>query len=60
MCTNTENGKFLICSYYLWSQFILWVISYMAVVTNMPVFFSLGLNIVLNNYCSEQYPDTGQ
>lgn len=53
-------ASFFIFSYYLWSQFILCVISYMAVVMNMPEFFIFELNIVLNNYCSEQYPDSGQ
>lgn len=60
MCANTENGEFFIFSYYLWSHFILCVISYMAVVMNMPEFFIFELNIVLNNHCSEQYPDSGQ
>lgn len=60
MCTNTENGKLFICSYYLWSQFGLWVISYMMVIMSTLVFFSLRLNVVLNHFYSEQYPDIGR
>lgn len=60
VCKCSKWQVFLICSYYFWSQSISCIISCVAVVMNLPVFFRLGLTIVLNNYCSEQYLDWGQ